>query len=261
MKRLIGNLVRKLGYEISRIEPMQNKRIEFTEDSYELHFKKIIIDRSEYFVPGYAMHRPAVRDMFKGKLFEPKTHELVQMLGEQKSGSIIHAGTFFGDMLPNFSKFVNGSVYAFEPVLENFILAKLSVASNKLSNVILFNSALSADISNLRINTTQKDDLHAGGASHISEHGQICTALTIDSLDAEDIILIQLDVEGHELEALEGAVETIKRCRPVIAVEDNDDNCKSFLVKNNYSKARKIPGLTVWAPKENSSVFELINSI
>lgn len=260
MKRILCSLARKFGYEISRIESGNNQKIEFTEDKYELNFKKIIIDTCKYFVPTYAMHRPAVRDICKGKLFEPKTHELVQTLCKYKSGSIIHAGTFFGDMLPNFSKFVNGFVYAFEPVLENFILAKLLVDANELSNVFLINSALSASISNMRINTVQKGNLYAGGASCISKHGQICTALKIDSLDASNIILIQLDVEGHELEALSGAIETIKRSRPVIAIEDNNNNCENFLLTNNYSIVRSIPGLVVWAPNEDTRIAELIKS-
>lgn len=259
--KMIKRLARKLGYEIRRIELVDNQQIEFTEDRYELNFKEVTIDESKYFVPTYAMHRPAVRNICDGKLFEPKTHKLIETLCSKNAGSIVHAGTFFGDMLPNFSKFVNGSVYAFEPVLENFILAKLSVDINELSNVILLNSALSANISNLRINTFERGDLHAGGASSISEHGQICASFKIDSLGASDIILIQLDVEGHELEALSGATETIARCRPVIAIEDNYNRCEGFLTTHNYSMARKIPGLEIWVPKEDPITIELVRSL
>ena len=113
--------------------------------------------------------------------------------------------------LPNFSKFTQGRVYAFEPVLENFVLAKLCVEQNDLTNVILMNSALSDSIANLRIDTNQKNGLHAGGGSTISNSGHICTSLKIDNLEADDIVLIQFDVEGHELEVLSGALDTIKR--------------------------------------------------
>ena len=189
MKRVIQKLARKLGYEISRIDPVNNSKIEITEDRYEVTFKKVIIDHSKYFVPTYAMHRPAVKDICKGKLFEPNTHKFVETLCGKKSGSIVHAGTFFGDMLPNFSKFVNGSVYAFEPVLENFLLAKLSVDVNNLSNVILLNSALSSSISNLRINTSEKDDLPMQEVHRRSlSKDKFVRLVKIDSLDASDII-------------------------------------------------------------------------
>lgn len=46
--------------------------------------------------------------------------------------------------------------------------------------------------------------------------------ITIDSLSLEVCDLIQLDIEGHEQFALEGAKETIKRFSPVIQVETFD---------------------------------------
>lgn len=43
--------------------------------------------------------------------------------------------------------------------------------------------------------------------------------LTLDSLKLERVDLIKLDIEGMELEALAGGVETIKRCKPILVVE------------------------------------------
>ena len=43
--------------------------------------------------------------------------------------------------------------------------------------------------------------------------------LSIDSLELERVDLIKLDVEGMEEEALEGAKETIIRCKPVMYIE------------------------------------------
>ncbi len=42
---------------------------------------------------------------------------------------------------------------------------------------------------------------------------------TIDSYDLDHVDLIQLDIEGAEYEALQGAAKTIERCKPVIVVE------------------------------------------
>lgn len=44
-------------------------------------------------------------------------------------------------------------------------------------------------------------------------------SVTIDSLDLPDIGLIKIDIEGHEMECLQGATETIRRDRPVMFVE------------------------------------------
>lgn len=43
--------------------------------------------------------------------------------------------------------------------------------------------------------------------------------LKIDTLGLDRVDLIKLDIEGMELEALAGAVETIRRCRPILYVE------------------------------------------
>lgn len=42
---------------------------------------------------------------------------------------------------------------------------------------------------------------------------------TIDSWQFQDLDFLMLDIEGYEQPALEGAVQTLARCRPVIAVE------------------------------------------
>jgi FkbM family methyltransferase len=48
---------------------------------------------------------------------------------------------------------------------------------------------------------------------------QIVRTKTLDSYGFENIAFIKIDVEGHELQVLEGATETIARCRPIILLE------------------------------------------
>lgn len=44
---------------------------------------------------------------------------------------------------------------------------------------------------------------------------------SIDSYSFENVGLMKIDVEGYEPEVLEGAAETIKRCKPLVVFEDN----------------------------------------
>lgn len=48
--------------------------------------------------------------------------------------------------------------------------------------------------------------------------------VTLDSLAPRDVTFIKIDVEGHELEVLRGAEETLKANRPVIMVEIRERN-------------------------------------
>lgn len=270
MKTIVKNIVKSFGYEIKRAPKSSKLKggnrdqhdIEFIQDEkFGVEFTHLTLDGNQYFVPKYALHRPAVKNLLNGDLYEPDTHNFVREFCKSFKGSMVHAGTFFGDMIPNFSKSVSGNVYAFEPVFENYILAKLCVDSNILANVILMNSALSNGLGNLYINTSKGGGRHAGGASTISDKGEICAAINIDRLNIEDLVLIQLDVEGHELLALTGAQETIQKSRPVIAIEDNNDNCADFLRDIKYVNVGHIPGLTIWAPNENNRYKEIIESL
>lgn len=42
---------------------------------------------------------------------------------------------------------------------------------------------------------------------------------TIDSFGFHDVDMIKIDVEGHEYQVTQGALETIQRCRPAVMIE------------------------------------------
>ena len=214
--------------------------------SFGVDYIRAELNGARYFVPQYAMHRPAAKRIMAGRYYEPQTHQFVKDFFARVPGSMVHAGTFFGDMLPNFSSLVPGRVYAFEPVLENYVLANLCVRENDLTNVFLFNAALGEMIDVLRVDTSSEGGTHAGGHSKVGEVGHLCPVVTIDGFDISDLALIQLDVEGFELKALKGALKTIARLTPAIAIEDNSGNCASFLTELGYAFAFEIPGLSIW---------------
>ena len=63
---------------------------------------------------------------------------------------------------------------------------------------------------------------HNSGQQHIlKQTGGNIPAITIDSLNLDGIDFIKIDTEGYEYRVLLGATETIKRCYPVIHIEEN----------------------------------------
>lgn len=111
-------------------------------------------------------------------------------------------------------------VYAFEPVPE--IYSVLATNAQKWPNVKIFNVALS-NVTGAQVPMAPR-----------SMGSQICKSddpmlerwvptMAIDSLGLAEVTCIKLDVEGHELEALEGAEKTILRWRPAIMVEDKSE--------------------------------------
>lgn len=227
-------------------------------DEFTITFSKVTLDHGVYFVPKYAEHRPASRAVLSGGVYEPATHDLIDRIMQQRPGSMIHAGAFFGDMLPTFARSCPATVYAFEPVLENYVLAKLCVETNKIENVFLQNAALNEDTSIAHIDTGHHGQQHFGGSAQLSDQGQLVGLLTIDSLGLNDLVVIQLDVEGHELSALKGGRATIQRNSPIILIEDNNKNCNSFLEDMRYTHIGTLPGLLVWTRPPERALIEKI---
>lgn len=214
---------------------------------YQVEYTKVLLqDGSTYLVPKYARHRYAAQSILSGQYYEPETHRIVSAILCNLGGNMIHAGTFFGDMIPSFSRATSGQVFAFEPVLENYILAKLCIEENNLGNVYLLNAALGDAVGVTHVTTQDADGSHLGGASQISDLGQTVAMITIDSLNIEHINLIQLDVEGFEYSALKGAEKTLLRDSPIVMIEDNLSSCCGYLEQLEYSYFGSIPGLSIW---------------
>jgi hypothetical protein len=53
-------------------------------------------------------------------------------------------------------------------------------------------------------------------------------AITIDPLAFERLYLLKIDVEGVELEVLEGATRTIRQCLPVVLIERPKSNAEEI---------------------------------
>lgn len=217
----------------------------------------------DLYLPERAAHRVAVREFAEGHYYEPFTHLAFRAILEGKGGrNVVHAGAFFGDMLHTLSKSAT-LVYAFEPVLENFVFAKKNAARLGLDNVVLFNAGLGEETGLLPIRTTDKQGRFIGGGStfntgpraeqHVYEMAPV---LCIDSLPVTDVALIELDVEGFELPALRGAKATIERDRPVILIEDNKENCADFLVSLGYEFVFSTKGLHFWGVGADAALLD-----
>lgn len=104
-------------------------------------------------------------------------------------------------------------VYAFEPDPVSF---QCMSANNPYPNVYKFNAALSRTNGTLKLNV---DDQINIGTHSIGDYGIDVQAISIDALNLRACSLIQLDLEGYEQQAIEGAYRTIDQFSPVIIAE------------------------------------------
>ena len=169
--------------------------------------------------------------MLQGDVYEPDT--IQYMIDHCGDGAIIHAGTFFGDFLPALAKTGN-MVYAFEPVRENWEHAVKTLELNypagiPFHNVALMHAGVGEAGSDTTIMWKGGDGLRLGGASRFgynihnvrSDQLENTHIVALDDVIPNDVTVtvLQLDVEGHEESALKGCINTIRRCKPHIILE------------------------------------------
>lgn len=181
-----------------------------------------------YCLPESSLHRTAPRKILRGDVYEPATIEFMRT--HCAGGDVVHAGTYFGDFLPGLSQACdkNCTVWAFEPNPENYRCAQITTLINNLDNVRLQNAGLGETPAVLHMRTRDPQGGSLGGKSRLVDEGEFNSStdeevriVTIDSVigDERPVSIIQLDVEDHEKAALTGALQTIRRCLPIIIVE------------------------------------------
>lgn len=110
-------------------------------------------------------------------------------------------------------------VIAFEPSNRTFKL--LSFNAGLASNITPHNFGLSDKNGEATLNTNSEN---IGGASISDEGSQNSQKIVLRTLDSvidqdENVTLMKIDVEGHELQAIAGAKDTISRNKPIILFE------------------------------------------
>lgn len=82
--------------------------------------------------------------------------------------------------------------------------------------------------------------LEPGNCPGVSEYKEtpVCVS-PLDEFNFLECVFLKIDVEGHELQVLEGAIKTLRRTRPLILVEVRDVNIPAvehLLEKLNYRR-------------------------
>lgn len=122
-------------------------------------------------------------------------------------------------------------VYAWEPFKETYEMALMTIDANNVKNATIYNAGLGSE--NTNIKTIQREGYSAQNQirpedSKSKKDGPVVDIRTLDSYNFTNVDIIKIDVEGYEMEVLQGAIETIKNNNPIVQVEIDGKHLKRF---------------------------------
>jgi len=199
--------------------------------------------------------RTAVACLVATGEYEPIETKILQHIAK-RCKVIIDIGANVGYYTVELAKLLatSGKLLSFEPVEASFSQLKKNVELNHLEKkVTTLQIGLSNSISEEKIFLPRKSGSSAASLRNLhpeeKSESQIIKISTLDdvmgSLGIIDCNLIKIDVEGGELQVIEGGIETISKFKPVIFAEllrkwskefsYNPNSVLSLLQKLDYS--------------------------
>jgi FkbM family methyltransferase len=178
-----------------------------------------------YFLPSDAPNDVIVNHMKKGKLFEPEIIDIAKKY-ISKGSSVLDVGANFGQMSIEFSRMVgdSGQVFSFEA--DDFVhhLLQKNIDINKCQNIRAFLAAVydkSGEIKYFPVQDFNRFSAYGSyGLDPNAKTGRAIKTIAIDDLNIRDkISFMKVDVQGSDLFALRGAVQSIKEHQMPILFE------------------------------------------
>ncbi|MBN2259194.1 MAG: FkbM family methyltransferase [Clostridiales bacterium] len=198
-------------------------------------------------------------------LFISSNHSLALLVNQIEKNEI------FYDVGANYGKFTlpiakkNCKVFAFEPNPFSFEKLYCNINANNLKNVNAFNIGLSnsKDVLDFFVSSEPaRSSFHCFNATYGNNKIACIKSINVESID--DLLemnviqpphYIKIDVEGHEMEVLMGAKNTIENHHPIIHLEPHEVRygefkfveLDNFFKQLNYSVI-KLPHFWVCEP-------------
>ncbi|MEO7311374.1 MAG: FkbM family methyltransferase [Chitinophagaceae bacterium] len=220
MKEVLNGVLQKFGFKITRYESFKKSR---KTRNLTLHTTAT----GNYYLPTDAYQDIVANTIISNKVFEK---EVVDLAAEYiKPGTtVLDVGANFGQMSVLFSNLAGegGIVHSFDAddwVYE--IFNKNIEANNKAGKIIPHFGAVH-NIAGETLIFPEHDFVAYGGAygsygiDYNAKTGREVKTITIDSLDIPGLIsFMKIDIQGGDLQAMQGAVTTIARNKMPILFE------------------------------------------
>jgi FkbM family methyltransferase len=209
------------------------------------------IDRNIYVVNNYHLGKEAVfrayanclisNSIKQNVIWEPHMHQIFDKY-ITKNSIVIEAGCHIGSHSIKLAK-MSRHLHAFEPMPISNAILRENIIMNEVTNVTLYRNGLSNKSEIVPVGWTEQGNPGAtrlannpsgipdwaksnssANSSNSPFEGELVQCVTIDSLQLTRLDFMKVDVEGYETLVIEGAMNTIRQCFPVIAMEVYQDH-------------------------------------
>jgi len=139
----------------------------------------------------------------------------LSVLNSLKNKDFLDCGAYFGDSALMFARdYHPNNIYSFEPDPENYRILLETIKYHNFKNVVPISKCVGEKCG-------EADFYTMGPFSHIpeAEGNSVMEMTTVDEFVRErklDVGVIKIDIEGYEMEVLEGAKKTIVDQKPVL---------------------------------------------
>lgn len=138
-----------------------------------------------------------------------------------RNKAIIDAGGFIGDSALIFSPLTDQNVYSFEPAPDNYTDMLKTIELNRIENIVAENLAFSDGNKKLKFSINGSvSSAHANKVFEYTDEIEVDAVSLDDYVEKNNLVvgLIKTDLEGAEQEFLRGAINTIKKYKPILLI-------------------------------------------
>jgi FkbM family methyltransferase len=152
-----------------------------------------------------------------------------------KQGVILDIGANIGNHARYFETFLEyEQMFCFEPSLSNYQLLCSNINNPK---TVCYN--LAAGEEHKRVGLRNHDQYNNNSGAFVVTEGEEVLMVTIDEMCFNNVTLMKIDVELTEPQVLRGAMDTIKRCRPILFIEQLSAETFDILQELGYQRHRE----------------------
>jgi len=251
MKKTIRKVINSVGFDVVKIKTGAK-----TIKTKQLTLYKTVT--GNYYLPSDAGADTVAQTIINNQIFEKDVVDLATKY-IKKGTAVLDIGANFGQMSVLFSQLTgdNGKVYSFDADDFIFEILKKNIEANNRKNINPIFGAVHNKPNEVLVFPEQDfiefQTYGSYGIDYNASKGRKVTSLTIDNLNIkEDISFMKIDIQGGDLQAMEGAIKTIQKNQMPILFEyeyhfEEKFNMKfqqyvDFVASINYKFERVING-------------------